>query len=127
MEQGTKFTITSTGYTNSKRQPQDGYIYIGVGDKRNLTESAIIDIVFPKEERGMGEQQLVIRYFTQDEKYKIKDLGQGTGTYAKIVKPIKLKEGYIISFCETSMAIEALTPEKLIVQFIDGEKADQKM
>ena len=57
--------------------------------------------------------------------YTLVDLGYGTGTFIKILNPLPIKDGYIISFEESHMAI-TLNDEQMLIKFLDGPKADME-
>ena len=63
----------------------------------------------------------MIKYYPIKRRYRIKDLSQGTGTFARIDKEIFLKDANIISFSDTHMIINISNEQKkLNVKFVEG-------
>jgi hypothetical protein len=52
-------------------------------------------------------------------------LGDGTGTFVKVVQPLQLKDGYIVSFGESHMAI-SISQDIIKFKFLEGPKCDQE-
>jgi hypothetical protein len=48
---------------------------------------------------------MIIRYNLSDRRYYLQDLGNGSGTFVKIDSPLKVKNGYIISFGDSHMTV----------------------
>lgn len=122
LQAGKVLHINAYGLEGSLRGKRDGMTYIGseAGGGRN-------DFAIPLD-ASLGAQHLVIKYNPSTSKYYLKDLGDGSGTFARIDIPILLKHGYIISFGESHMVVnlagENARPS-LTVKFLDGPKADQ--
>jgi len=57
--------------------------------------------------------------------YYLKDLGEGTGTFLKLEKPLTLAQGSIISFADSHMVVLNKQPEKIQIKFLEGPKSDQ--
>lgn len=127
LEPGKKYTINACGCENSQRKSQDGCVYIGSKKKDPVTGEYDNDIIIPETEQGIGAVHLLIQYKRDSKSYFIKDNGQGTGTFLKIVKPLMLKLNYVISFGDSSMAISSALGDAIEVKFLDGTKADQKL
>ena len=68
---------------------------------------------------------MMIKYNDTNNKYYIKDLADGTGTFIKIIKPLKLLNGYIVSFGDTHITI-LFEDDKLIIKFLEGIRANEK-
>lgn len=49
---------------------------------------------------------MIIKYNLADKRYYLRDLGDGSGTFMKIQKPLPLKNGYIISFGDSHMTVK---------------------
>ena len=54
----------------------------------NSQQEVANDFLIPKQETGVGEHHMVIKYEREIKKFLIKDLGEGTGTFVKIKKPL---------------------------------------
>lgn len=122
---GTILKISATGLEDSKRNKSDFKTFIG----NRLTDNGEIinDFVIPEDSEGMGRQHLLINFNISTSKYYISDLGDGTGTFAKIISELILKNGYIISFGNSHMKI-FLGPdnEKLGIKFLEGPKINEE-
>lgn len=81
------------------------------------------------------KRHLSIKY--NNGKYYLRDLGDGNGTFVKIESELVLRNGYIISFNDTHMAISFFMPkpgttsntqlknERIQLKFIDGPNRDK--
>ena len=118
--------INATGIVGGKRS--DGCTYFGQSDNVYLIEQADYvynDYNFPPEELGVGKRHMVIKFSEASKAYYIKDLSDGTGTFIKIVKPLKLVSNYIISFGDSHMT--ALIDGGVItIKFLEGIRANEK-
>eukprot|EP00826_Nyctotherus_ovalis_P012242 TRINITY_DN13219_c0_g1_i2.p1 TRINITY_DN13219_c0_g1~~TRINITY_DN13219_c0_g1_i2.p1 ORF type:complete len:172 (+),score=19.23 TRINITY_DN13219_c0_g1_i2:365-880(+) len=122
---GTTFLINACGYENSERKMNDGCVYIGTHSKS--PDEFANDIEVPEKEGGMGHKHLVIKYSIETKEYFLKDLGEGTGTFIRIDRPLALKQGHIISFGDSHMAISIRVGGKIQLKFLDGPKTDQTL
>ena len=52
----------------------------------------------PETESGFGSKHFKIFYSSPDEEFRIKDLGEGTGTFVKIENQAAAKDGTMFSF-----------------------------
>lgn len=52
----------------------------------------------PEAESGFGSKHFKIYYSKLDDEFKIKDLGEGSGTFVKIDGFFRVKDGSMISF-----------------------------
>ena len=48
---------------------------------------------------------MIIKYNIDDRHYYMRDLGDGSGTFVRLDKPLELKNGFIISFGYSHMAV----------------------
>lgn len=83
------------------------------------------DFNFPIEELGVGKRHMVIKYSESNRKYYLRDLSDGTGTFVKITKPLKLASNYIISFGDTHFTVY-IDGTQIIVKFLEGIRANEK-
>lgn len=75
---------------------------------------------------------MVIKYNMSDRRYYLQDLGNGSGTFVKIDAPLKVKNGYIISFGDSHMTVSFYNDivnrdqimDRIQLKFIDGPKTD---
>lgn len=53
----------------------------------------------------------------------MKDQGQGSGTFIKLIQPVSVKKGYIISFGDSHMVIDfTVDGQRMILSFLEGPK-----
>lgn len=123
--------ISPLGYKESKRKSRDGKIFFGVIlEGKNQDEPFMNDFVLPLEESGFGKRHFVVQYSTKDDSYYVKDLADGTGTFTKIIKPMKVSNGNILSFGDSHLVANISSSEKgknekISVKFLEGPKAEQ--
>lgn len=72
----------------------------------------------------------MIQHSPKDDNYYVKDLADGTGTFAKIIKPMKLQNGNILSFGDSHLVVNISSTssnknDKISIKFLEGPKADQ--
>ena len=65
---------------------------------------------------------MVIKFEQTNNKYYIKDLEDGMGTFLKITKPLLLQEGYLILYGDNYMVISAGKDQSISVEFLEGSK-----
>ena len=106
VEVGTLLSISPAGLENSKRIAHDFKVFVG----SRLTENDQIlnDFVIDEFTKGMGSRHFVIKYVVNCKNYFITDLGDGSGTFVKVIEPLKLRDGFIISFGNSHMSIHLL-------------------
>ena len=128
MQTGKTYIITPVGLLNSERTyAGDGCVYAG---SLYYEEQKIVnDIILPQTEKGVGKRHFIIQYQQKEERYMIKDLGDGMGTFIRLTHPLQLQNNFIVSFGDSHMivVIENSFPSKLVLRFIDGPKVDQKL
>lgn len=122
LQAGKVLHLNAYGLEGSARAEKDSVTYIG-----SDATSGQNDFAIPLDP-SLGAKHLMIKYNASTSKYYLRDLGDGSGTFARIDIPVLLKHGYIISFGECHMVVnlagEATKPS-LTVKFLDGPKADQ--
>jgi hypothetical protein len=92
-----------------------------------------VTMEFRLPEEDVGEQHFAIIYEKAGSHFTLTDLGKGTGTFVKIIEPLRLKARYIVSFGDSHMAINVRAAEErqvlnrptLKMLFVDGPKLDQ--
>ena len=123
LEEGKEFEILSTGLKGETTRVKDGCVYGGC-------DPLVNDIILSELEKGVGKKHFMIQY---DKKYKnryaLRDLGEGMGTFVRIDNRLLLKTNYIISFGDSHMIIllESNGEPKITLKFIDGPKAEQRL
>ena len=129
IEIGTILNINATGMEESKRGRADYKTYIG----SQFTENGEIinDFVVEEGSMGMGKRHLVIKFHVSSCKYTISDLGDGTGTFAKVGSELILRESYIISFGNSHMKIMSTgcpssMDKKIAIKFLEGPKSGEE-
>lgn len=126
---GTILHITSLGMEDSKRGKTDCKTYIG---SQGLDNGEIInDFVVDERALGMGRQHLVIKFHSSDCKYWISDLGDGTGTFARVGSELILRQSYIISFGSSHMKVMSIgsptsLDKKIVIKFLEGPKINEE-
>jgi len=120
---GSELNITARGFESGYRGEKDGITYFGC-KKRNCKSGIRVrqgeilnDVVIKLKEREHAQQyrgrHLQIQYGISSNSYKIKDLGIGFGTYARIDKPLVLKDGYLIMVGDSFMILNMM-PDSML-------------
>ena len=125
---GQTFTITPSGLLESKRKSKDNCVYAGTLASKN--SNIINDIILPEEENGSGKRHFVIKYlkgqsYLDKNRYFIKDMGEGLGTFIKLEREYKLQNMNIISFGDSHMVMH-IDGLFINLRFIQGPKTDYK-
>jgi hypothetical protein len=63
------------------------------------------DFVMNQDDHGIGSRHMIIKYNMDDRRYYMRDLGDGSGTFVRLDQPLELKNGFIISFGYSHMAV----------------------
>jgi hypothetical protein len=85
------------------------------------------DFNFPFDEQGFGKKHMLIKYVAEAKQYFLRDLGDGTGTFVKIQAPLKVSNGFIVSFGDTHMTLCVEKEKKQItIKFLEGMLANEK-
>lgn len=128
MEIGEKFLIYPSGLLNSKRKSKDNCVYAGNLEVQG--NNVINDILLPSEENGTGKRHFMIKFrkgiwYLDQNKYFIKDMGEGLGTFIRLDRPFKLQNLNIVSFGDSHMIV-SLDGNFVSLRFIQGPKTDYK-
>ena len=93
--------INPLGYSKSKRK-KDGITYFGYRKEDDISEDNEIDIsINPIDNEVVDEKyngkHFQIRYNLDNLQYYLKDLGQGFGTFIKIIDWIEIKNNFLLN------------------------------
>ena len=100
---GTIIRMNQEGIIGSKRNAKDNRAFFGTYEGDNPYQ--INDYTIPQEEQGFGKRHFMIEYDARLSSYFLKDLGDGTGTFIKIMHKTALNSNMIISFNSVHLAI----------------------
>jgi pSer/pThr/pTyr-binding forkhead associated (FHA) protein len=87
-----------------------------------------------QDDHGIGSRHMIIKYNMDDRRYYMRDLGDGSGTFVRLDQPLELRNGFIISFGYSHMAVNVYGEsagrgsggsDRISLKFIDGPKTDQ--
>lgn len=98
--------INSKGLINSKRQANDGFVFFGYETKNKKNTNPKIDFLLITNDKEITEEEFnevhfQIRYCEINDKYYIKDLENGFGTFIKMIDKMKITNNFIINIGET--------------------------
>ena len=103
LQVGTIFTMNKEGLEESKRNKKDGHAFFGRYNGDDIKR--INDYNFPLGEEGYGQRHFEIYYNKTKDKYFLRDLGDGTGTFLKIIKKKVMTVNMIVSFHSIHLSI----------------------
>ena len=102
---GLQLHIDEFGLKNSIRNKGDGITYFGFQTEDSLNTEPYIDYLLGPKDQEYDEQfigkHFQIRFNNETKKYYIKDLGNGFGTFIKLIKEEKIKDNLLINIGET--------------------------
>jgi hypothetical protein len=100
------FEMNACGMVGSRRGKNDGCTIIGTtgGIDDNETTVPLNDFEIGYDLEG-SKRHMIIKYSMFDRKYYLRDLGDGSGTFVRVDKPLTLKNGYIISFGDSHVSV----------------------
>lgn len=124
MTQGEQFEISPKGLKDSKRMVKDGCVYAGSKEKHG--DFCVNDILLPAREKGVGKRHFMIQYQSENNFFKVKDLGDGMGTFIRLLDPLPILNNYIVSFGDSHLLCK-IEDEKLSLKFIDGPRTDETL
>jgi hypothetical protein len=119
LDTGTKLYINAGGLEGSERMAKDGVSLFGNRVKNNKESGILNDFNFPSEEQ-LGEKHFEIRYFIDEDEYKIKDL-YGSGLFIKVKNSLPLKHNAIFSVVNSHVLVRI--PVELNTTIEGSEKA----
>lgn len=102
---GLQLHIDQFGLKNSIRNEKDSITYFGYQNEEELNLNPYIDYLLGPKDQEYDEQfmgkHFQIRFDWNTKKYYIKDLGNGFGTFIKLVNETKIKDNLLINIGET--------------------------
>ena len=120
-----KFSINAQGLLGSKRAKNDGCTFFGsVGANSgwfglNKEKELMNDVVIGDNIQGtdIGRRHFVVKYKMDTKGYYLKDLGDGSGTFVRVDRPLVtlflriiryqiLSNGFLISFGDSHMIVQ---------------------
>jgi hypothetical protein len=122
IQAGTIIKMNSKGLLDSERDPKDGRAYFGTDTGQD--QHQINDYVFSMEEQGLGKRHFMIEYNASKNNYFLKNLGDGTGTFIRIVGKRVISINTILSF--TTMHLAVIFPNELPIADSDPNNSSLK-
>ena len=102
---GLQLHIDQYGLKNSIRNEKDSITYFGYQKEEELNTNPYIDYLLGPKDQEYDEQfmgkHFQIRFDWNTKKYYIKDLGNGFGTFIKLINETKIKDNLLINIGET--------------------------
>ena len=102
---GLQLHIDQFGLKNSIRNEKDSITYFGYQNEEELNINPYIDYLLGPKDQEYDEQfmgkHFQIRFDWDTKKYYIKDLGNGFGTFVKLINETKIKDNLLINIGET--------------------------
>lgn len=95
--------MNSKGLIDSKRDVKDGRAYFGTDAGQD--QYLINDYILSMEEQGLGKRHFVIEFDPEKNIYLLKSLGDGTGTFIKVMDKWVISSNLILSFSTLHLAI----------------------
>ena len=125
---GLQLHIDQYGLKNSIRNEKDGIAYFGYQTEEDLNTNPYIDYLLGPKDQEYDEQfigkHFQIRFDQDTKKYYIKDLGNGFGTFIKLINELKIKDNLLINIGETYMVFSFINDneEQLIIKIFTGDE-----
>jgi hypothetical protein len=125
---GLQLHIDQYGLKNSIRNEKDGITYFGFQTEEDLTSNPYIDYLLGPKDQEYDEQfigkHFQIRFDRDTKKYYIKDLGNGFGTFIKLINELKLKDNLLINIGETYMVFSFINENEnhLMIKIFTGDE-----
>ena len=125
---GLQLHIDEFGLKNSIRNQGDGVTYFGFQTEDELNENPYIDYLLGPKEQEYDEQfigkHFQIRFDNDTKKYYIRDLGNGFGTFIKLIDEEKIKDNLLINIGETYIVFSFNNDNEneLIIKLFTGEE-----
>ena len=125
---GLQLHLDEFGLKNSIRNKGDGFTYFGFQTEESLNSEPYIDYLLGPKDQEYDEQfigkHFQIRFDNDTKKYYIKDLGNGFGTFIKLINEEKIKDNLLINIGETYIVFSFNNDNEneLIIKLFSGEE-----
>ena len=125
---GLQLHIDQYGLKNSIRNKGDGFTYFGFQTEEELNSNPYIDYLLGPKDQEYDKQfigkHFQIRYDWDTKKYYIKDLGNGFGTFVKLINEEKIKDNLLINIGETYMVFSFINDNEneLMIKIFTGDE-----
>ena len=125
---GLQLHIDEFGLKNSLRNKGDGITYFGFQTEEGLNSDPYIDYLLGPKEQEYDEQfigkHFLIRFDNDTKRYYIRDLGNGFGTFIKLINEEKIKDNLLINIGETYIVFSFNNDNEneLIIKLFTGEE-----
>ena len=125
---GLQLHIDEYGLKNSLRNQGDGYTYFGFQTEESFNANPYIDYLLGPKDQEYDEQfigkHFQIRFDNDTKKFYIKDLGNGFGTFIKLINEEKIKDNLLINIGETYIvfSFNDNNENELILKLFTGEE-----
>ena len=125
---GLQLHIDEFGLKNSLRNQGDGFTYFGFQTEESFNANPYIDYLLGPKDQEYDEQfvgkHFQIRFDNDTKKYYIKDLGNGFGTFIKLINEEKIKDNLLINIGETYIvfSFNDNNENELILKLFTGEE-----
>lgn len=118
LQPGRTYHITPTGLKDTTRLLADGKTHIG-------RDPELCDIVIAADSKEIGRVHCCIDFDSRKRAFRIKDLGEGLGTYVKIEDSAVLQNGDMLAFGDSLLSVtisEDTNKPQLSLRFYAGPK-----
>ena len=125
---GLQLHLDEFGLKNSIRNKGDGFTYFGFQTEESLNTEPFIDYLLGPKDQEYDEQfvgkHFQIRFDNDTKKYYIKDLGNGFGTFIKLINEQKIKDNLLINIGETYIVFSFNNDNEneIIIKLFSGEE-----
>ena len=125
---GLQLHIDQYGLKNSIRNEKDGITYFGFQTEEELNTNPYIDYLLGPKDQEYDEQfigkHFQIRFDWEIKKYFIKDLGNGFGTFIKLINELKIKDNLLINIGETYIVFSFINENEneLMIKIFTGDE-----
>ena len=125
---GLQLHIDEYGLKNSLRNQGDGYTYFGFQTEESFNANPYIDYLLGPKDQEYDEQfigkHFQIRFDNDTKKFYVKDLGNGFGTFIKLINEEKIKDNLLINIGETYIvfSFNDNNENELILKLFTGEE-----
>ena len=125
---GLQLHLDQYGLKNSIRNEKDSITYFGFQTEEELNTNPCIDYLLDPKDQEYDEQfigkHFQIRFDWYTKKYYIKDLGNGFGTFIKLINEKKIKDNLLINIGETYIVFSFSNEneKELMIKIFTGDE-----